>query len=71
MLQKHLLKMLMKRYHSDSAKKTNVGVTLIPARFYVFKLNNRNIRKRRETFSRLTMSILEQYQLKLFWCCHC
>ena len=38
-------------------------VTLVPVRFYVFKVNNRNIR-------RLKISNLK-YQLILFWCCHC
>ena len=46
MLQKNLLKMLIKRYSSDSAKcfLTSCShkwcVTLIPARFYVYKINN-------------------------------
>ena len=44
-------------------------VTLIPVRFYVFKDNKRNIK--RPEISNLKMRIPEQYQLMLFWCCHC
>ena len=70
------VEMLIIRYHFDSAKYflTNYSsmwcVTLIPANF-VFKVNNRNIRRRPEICSNLTMRIPKQHQLMLFWCHHC
>ena len=72
MLQKNLLKMLIIRFHFDSAKcfLTNYSymwcATLIPARFCVFKVNNRNIRRRPEICSNLTVRIPDRHQLMLF-----
>ena len=74
MLHKYLLKILKKEYHFDRKKIINYSymwcVTLVPVRFCVFKVNNRNIR-RPEIWSNLKTRIPEQYQLMLFWFWHC
>ena len=65
MVQKNLLKILTARYHFDSEKSFLKQYScrcyvVIPARFYVFKVNNRNFRRRREICSNLTLRIPEQ-----------
>ena len=38
-------------------------MTTYPAKIYLFKVKNRNTRKRRETFSKLTIKTLERLHL--------
>ena len=62
MVQKNLLKILTARYHFDSEKSflkqySYRCYVVIPARFYVFKVNNRNFRGRCEICSNSTLRI--------------